>query len=173
MIFKILLLVLFLLAVFFVARPILKRLKQRKLESALRENPPESVRFLVKLPPDSSETNQMMTRFWDRIHRHLPNDEKSIQENTNTVHAAIVGEGAGPGVAPKVFFLVWCHPSIADRVQLDLVECYNGEVQMITVDDRKDPLGRWTNLYRKHLDYQTQLATQAEASDASETSDDD
>lgn len=163
-------LIVFLGAAIAIAKPAIAMWKNRKAENALRADPPPMLRFQVKLPADSSQTNMMMSRFWDRIHRHLPNDDKILASNSNVLHAAIVGYGTEAGRAPRVCFMVWCHPDLAEKVQLDLSECYNDEVQILSVDEEKDPLGQWLQAYRADLEYQRQLS-EAESSSKTDSND--
>lgn len=146
---KILLIIIILGLIAAAAIPIIKLIRRKRLEAALRENPPNVVRFKVRLPPDSDKSNTKMTRFWDRIHRQLPTDDESMEKNENVLHMAIIGEGSPIGQAPSVSFMVWCSPTLAERVEVALSECYENDAEITELPLEKDPIGSYVEAVRQ------------------------
>lgn len=109
----------------------------------LRENPPPLVRFSVRLPAESEKSNHKMTRFYGRLHDLLPNDKRALKAQSNTVHMGLIGYGRPDGQAPNVRFVVWCHPDLAPAIQRNLIECYDGEAEVIAMRDEDDPFLRY------------------------------
>lgn len=126
-----------------------KVMRRRLAERRLLDNPPEQVRFVVQLPLDSDKSNQKMTRFFERLHRVLPRDEDQLQSQTNVVHFAVMGEGSRAGESTKVRFVVWCHPQLAERVQLTMAECYENDLLIKIMKPEDDPLWRYAEQVRR------------------------
>jgi hypothetical protein len=146
-------------------------LRRRAAEQALRDNPPPLARLLVRLPAESDRSNQKMSRFFSRLERILPYDEKKLADNTNVIHVALIGSGLATGQAPKVRFMLWCPPELIERVQLELVECYDGEAQILEMKDKDDPFLEYTSAVQARQAWEQQQAEAAAA--AAETGEDE
>jgi hypothetical protein len=117
-----------------------KVIKRRKLEQELRENPPELVHYVLKLPSDAAGTTTKMLRFWNRIHSQLGSDEKMLASNENVLHFTYLGIGTPQGQNPKVSFIVSCPSALSERVEIALSESYEGELEFQELADEKNPL---------------------------------
>ena len=148
--------------------PLMRTLKRRRLEQQLLDNPPEMVCFKVKLPVEADKSNLKATRFWDRLAAVMPNDEKMVQSNENVIHAAYVAVGAGIGRANTIRFLVWCHPSLADRVQLALNECYDTEAEITEASAKDDPLFQYAEAVRVRRSWEQEQEAAARVEDEDE-----
>lgn len=153
-------LLVFIIALSALALPVVKRIRRRLAEQKLKENPPELVRLLVKLPADAEKTNERMMRFWERVHKLLPNDDKLLATNQNVLHAGLIGEGGPPGHGSRVWFGVWCPKELAERVEMTLVECYHSEVQITELKPEDDPFLQYV---LKHRELRQWQAAQAQA----------
>jgi hypothetical protein len=120
--------------------PLRRVMVRRARERALRENPPKTVCFLVRLPADSSKSAQTMTRVWTRMHHLLAvDDEGMMVKNTDVIHAGLVARGGKPGQKPTVEFVVWAPAEYASRVELQIAEGYDG-AEISEIDSEDDPL---------------------------------
>lgn len=109
----------------------------------LRDNPPRRISLLVRLPREAEESNLKMTRFFGRLERIIPHDPDAIASNENVISAALVGSGQGQGQAPYIRFMIWTPPEIAERVMMELQECYEGQAQITELKPEDDPVGGW------------------------------
>lgn len=126
----------------------------------LRENPPEKIGLLVRLPRESEKSNVKMTRFFSRMERLMAHDAKKIPDNQNVISAALVGSGGGKGQAATVRFIVWSPPELAERVMMELQECYEGQAQITELGKEDDPLGQWLDDYKQASSQQEPLQTE-------------
>lgn len=130
---------------------VMKVMQRRAAERQLRDKPPAQVRFIAQLPLDADKTNQRMTRFFERLHRLLPNDPALLKSQENVVHFALIGEGGDTGQSTIVRFVVWCHPQMADRVQSAMSECYDPDLLVKELPPEKDPLFVYAEQVRRKI----------------------
>lgn len=124
----------------------------------LRRHPPKRVCFQVKVPPDSDKSNMKMTDAWNRIWAILPNHPRLLAPNKNVIRMALVGEGAPEGSAPTVRFLVWSPPELAEKVQLELTECYRGDAEVVQIKPDQDPFLSYLGSIRENKQFELALA---------------
>ena len=132
---------------------------------ALRENPPQRVAFLVKLPKEAEKSNVKMARFYGRMERLMNHDPDAVPSNQNVISAALVGTGGAQSQAPTVRFLMWVPADMSERIQMELQECYEGQAQITELPIDKDPLTLWGDQYNQFLQWereQQESAKQAE-----------
>lgn len=134
--------------------------RTRRAQQALRDNPPERVALLVRLPKEAERSNVKMARFYARLERLTSHNPESIPTNQNVVSAALVGTGAGQSQAPVVRFIMWVPRDMNDRIQMELQECYEGQAQITELPIEEDPLTHWAE---KHKEYMAWEALQQEA----------
>lgn len=118
-----------------------RRLAERR--QAAMDSPPARVCIQALLPPDATDSNQKMTRFWQRLCDLLPADEQALAQGTDTVSCALVGEGRGAGRAAHVRLLLWCPAEISGLVESTLQDAYEGELQINHLEE--DPLTAWAD----------------------------
>lgn len=126
--------------------------------NAIRRRPPRRVCFQVKLPPDADKSNVKMTHAWERIWSIIPSNPRFMRKNGNVIRMALVGEGAQEGAAPTVRFMVWCPPSLAEKVQLELTECYQGDAEIMEIPPERDPFSSYLRLTEAHRRYERDVA---------------
>lgn len=122
----------------------------------LRENPPERVAYLVRLPREAEQSNVKMTRFFARMERLTSHDSSAVPDNSNVVSAGLVGSGSAEGQMATVRFIIWTPVELADRVMLELQECYEGQAQVSELDTKDDPLGQWIDQHMQVREWQEQ-----------------
>lgn len=130
--------------------------RTRAMQQALRRQPPARMALLVKLPKEAEKSNAKMARFYGRMERLMNHDPDAVSENSNVISAALVGTGAGQSQAPIVRFLMWVPAELADRVQMELQECYEGQAQVTQLPVDKDPLTLWGDQYNQFLEWEKQ-----------------
>lgn len=118
---------------------VLAWMRIRAKEQRLRDNPPVLARMVVRLPPEAERSNEKMTRFFSRLERLLPNDDEAVEQNTNILHAALIGTGRAEGQSPKVQYVIWCNPELMERVELELMDAYGGQAQILALKEEDDP----------------------------------
>lgn len=126
----------------------------------LRENPPQKIALLIRLPREAEKSNIKMTRFFARIERLVSHDKDAIATNDNVISAALVGSGKGQGQAPQVRFILWSPPELAERVMMELQECYEGQAQVTELKPEDDPLGSWLQSHSELRALQQQIEEQ-------------
>ena len=129
----------------------------------LREEPPKRIGLLVRLPKESEKSNIKMTRFFSRMERLMAHDPKSVASNQNVISAALIGSGGGQGQAPTIKFIIWSPPELAERVMLELQECYEGQAQVTELKPGEDPLGEWLDGYQSMQQIAQQAKDQEES----------
>lgn len=168
MIATVLVLIVFGAIIAMIAVPIVRTMRLRAMEAELLANPPEVLHFKVRVPADTDKSNQKMVRAWERLHGALEQvaTEEAIRSNSNVIHAAIVGEGTGPGKQAKVTFVVSCPPHLADRCQLEIVECYAGDAEVVEMKPGDFVLQAYADSVRAYAAWEAEterLAREAEA----------
>jgi len=133
-------------------------LKLRSDQQRLRENPPARLALNVRLPREADRSNVKMTRFFGRLERLMVHDPEAVANNDNVISAALVGSGAISGQAATVRFLIWTPPALAERVMMELQECYEGQAQITELKEEDDPLGQWLSAERSQRLLQAQQA---------------
>lgn len=142
----------------------------RAAQQALRENPPQRVALLVKLPKEAERSNVKMARFYARLERLISHDPDLVATNQNVISAALVGTGAGQSQVPLVRFLLWVPQDLNDRIQMELQECYEGQAQITELMVKDDPLTSWAENYKQYLRWEEEqqaLLKQQEQQDQS------
>jgi len=147
------------------AAQVMKFLRRRRMEQALRQNPPKLAQLMVRLPVEATSTNQSMTRFFDRLERLLPNDDKAVQQNTNVVHFTYLGKGREVGQSPLVSYILECPPELVDRVEVTLTECYGSDAQILLLKEKDNPFLAYIAATQARQAWEAEQQAQRAASD--------
>jgi hypothetical protein len=129
----------------YVAVRVVKSKQLALKRAAALDNPGEKLCLQALLPPDATNSNLKMTRFWSRLCDLLPADEQALAQGRDCVSCALVGQGRGTGRAAVVRMLVWCPAELANLVESTLQDAYEGELQINHLQPDEDPLGSWAS----------------------------
>jgi len=140
--------------------------RTRAAQQALRDNPPDRVALLIRLPKEAERSNVKMARFYARLERLTSHNPELIATNQNVVSAALVGTGAGQSQAPIVRFIMWVPREMNDRIQMELQECYEGQAQITELPVDEDPLTHWAEKHKEYMAWEAQQQQEQEAQDS-------